>query len=366
MGNYGDPFDNAVPPIGTEGTAYASTINAILTEAMVRLSSQVPLTSVAPANADLDLNSNYSIRNALYVQLVTSNAVPTGAPFGRLQRYNGNLYWVDSSGAVQITSGGGLNAAGIGGLGGDYGQPSNNARLNYNATDDVYYFYDDPAVPDWSGIRCDYAEIMGSGAFKTKVDSRATVDWTFSLPATGSASGRRLLSIDNLGEVEHSATITSSPTFSADVILSGAAKVQHSTRILLFASRMLGLPEAPATANQLRTGVQASSATCRYYVPLDGLIVGSRIQQVSVECQRPAAGTARVQLYYVDANDGFSNNPQAIGTEGTNTGTGAGVLVIQAGINHTVLTGRNYLVRVTLPNSSDEGQSILVSYDQPA
>src|SRR5687767_13069520 len=113
MSNIGTPFLQTVPSVGSLGTAYATTINAILTEVMARLAAKVPFTSLAIADSNLNLN-NFGVVDAQYVQFYEQLDVPGGAPFGRLARYAGNLYYVDAFGAIQITSGTGLNAAGIG------------------------------------------------------------------------------------------------------------------------------------------------------------------------------------------------------------------------------------------------------------
>jgi len=374
MAAIGTAFAQSVPTVGTLGTGYAATINLILQEIVDRLSAKVPTSSISAADADVNMNSAWSLTDALGLTLATLLAAPSGAPFGRLARYGGNLYYVDASGAVQITSGAGLNASGIGGLGGDYGG-ANPARLNFVDSTGLYEFYEDPSGSDWAGIKAEYADIV-NGAFRSRIDSQATLDSIFSLPPDSPASGRSLVSISSAGLVDHDQAISNSPTLSADIILSGTAKVQFAavkTKLFHPITTVLrdsaGVPAVEYSSSG-SLGIAALGSTfyvgtsgggAIFYVALDGLEVGTRITTLSARLGRPAAGTARIQLVRVTEAGAVT----LIGTEGTSAATGD-IEVSQAAVNHTVLTNNSYMALITLPNVDDKLRVTKVTYDQPA
>lgn len=117
MGTYGDAFTQTIPAVGSSGTGYATNINLFLTEVQTRLSSKVPLTSVQAGTFDLQ---NNPLNNAEWVALFQQSSTPI-LPTGSLQNFNGDLWWVSPSGAVQLTTGNHVNSTSIGGITGDYG-----------------------------------------------------------------------------------------------------------------------------------------------------------------------------------------------------------------------------------------------------
>ena len=61
MGNIGDPITTAVPTVGTAGPDYATSIDAILTETVARLTTKVTPSSML-FNTTLDLGDRKSTR----------------------------------------------------------------------------------------------------------------------------------------------------------------------------------------------------------------------------------------------------------------------------------------------------------------
>src|SRR4051812_28175964 len=120
MTTYGDPFSTSLPPVGASGPQYATDVNSILTDIMSRLAAKVPLSSLQ-VTTDLSLAS-FNLTNTSTVGLVNLPGINSGGTsVPRIEAVLGDFYFVGPSGAVKITAGTSLNAAGLGGITGDYG-----------------------------------------------------------------------------------------------------------------------------------------------------------------------------------------------------------------------------------------------------
>lgn len=99
---------------------------------------QIPTSGLA-LNADLPFN-NYNLTLVRAARFKDAGGSLTGAAdLGELYVGNGNLYYNNGSGqAIQITSGAGLNAASIGGIGGDY--TTSGASVFYTSSANYYTF----------------------------------------------------------------------------------------------------------------------------------------------------------------------------------------------------------------------------------
>lgn len=181
MGSVGDSMSGTpIPAVGSAGTGYATKIVNFLTEVKTRLEARLPMSSLLIGVLDM---ANNAIQNIAYAGLYEQASTPT-APLGSLQRYNNDLYYVGPSGAVRITNDADLNATGIGGITGDYGDP-NPAELRFVDADKIYYHYDDYGGGIWATTRQHKVQLAG-GSTSTK---KVTIDWaggtdmTISLPA---------------------------------------------------------------------------------------------------------------------------------------------------------------------------------------
>jgi hypothetical protein len=114
----GSPLSNSVASVGSSGTGYATTTNALLNEMKTAIEGTVPFSALS--GSTLDLN-NIPITDASYVAFYDQGSAPSAAIAGRFAYANGEMWVVNSTGAIQVTSGSGLNAAAIGGIAGDYG-----------------------------------------------------------------------------------------------------------------------------------------------------------------------------------------------------------------------------------------------------
>ena len=193
----GTPMTQTVPTVGTSGTAYASTVNLFLDEVKLRLEAQVPLSSILVSLLDMQ---NNGITGATYLGMYPATSPPT-APVDSIQSYNGELYYVSSSGAVQITSGGSLNAAGISGITGDYGG-ANPAQWRFVDADKTFYAYDDFGAGTWADAQARHLYITGSasGVPRLKLTWAGVSSYTLTFPAAVPAA-QALLQMDTSGVV---------------------------------------------------------------------------------------------------------------------------------------------------------------------
>lgn len=109
MGSIGDSMSSTpIPAVGSSGTDYATKIDALLTEIVARLEVDVPRGSLAAGTLDMVANP---ITNVTYLEIDNGSGVPT-TPVNSFQAYGGNIYWVNTGGAVQLSSGAFLGTGG--------------------------------------------------------------------------------------------------------------------------------------------------------------------------------------------------------------------------------------------------------------
>src|SRR5690349_20303027 len=199
VGNIGDAFSTSIPPVGTFGPGYANSVNLILTEVMTRLAAKVPLSSLN-FSSTLDMTGQ-SIINAAYVTLQNTSSTPGASPVNRLTAYLGNLWYVGPSGALQITNGAALNAAGIGGITGDYGG-ANPAQFRFVDANQRYDAYDDFPGGAWGCVRALGFDIAAgaTSANYLRLANAGGATRTYTFPAAPASSAEpRPLYIDNTG-----------------------------------------------------------------------------------------------------------------------------------------------------------------------
>lgn len=157
MGNIGDTISDTAPAVGSAGPGYATIINSLLTELRARLVAKIPLSSLL-TNSNLDLNGQ-ALLNAAYITLVNESVSPVASPSNRIAAYGGDFWWVSPSGAVKITNGNALNAAGIGGITGDY--DGNPEEFRYDLANTRYDAFANQASNTWAYIRARGFDIAG-------------------------------------------------------------------------------------------------------------------------------------------------------------------------------------------------------------
>jgi hypothetical protein len=295
MANIGDPFSTSIPAVGSAGPAFATDINAILTEVMSRLSSRIPLSSLLN-NADFDLNGQ-NLLNAAYLGLINGASTPSSSPANRLTAYSGNLYWVGASGSVQITSGSGLNSAAIGGINGDYGGV-NVASVYMDAATTRYNFYTDFSAGTWAYLRGLGFDIAGSttSTKRARLAWGGTSDMTITLPAAV-PTGQKLLQMDSAGAVTASSTLASGE----HITLVGTGDLKHGDKTYCWPFypngyyTSAGAPTFGLLSNELQLNLLTGDTIS---VPLGAPKVGDRVK--SLQIFETSVGTAPTYTVYIN------------------------------------------------------------------
>lgn len=267
MGNIGDTISDSAPAVSTSGPGYATTINALLTEFKSRLSARIPLSSLL-TNSNLDLNGQ-ALLNAAYLTLANESVSPVASPVNRVAAYGGNLWWVSPSGAVQLTSGASLNAAGVGGITGDY-SGAGPMEFRYDTGNTRYDAFANQATNTWAYVRARGFDIAGSAtsAFRARLLFGGTANVSYTLPAAVPASTAPM-------QMSATGVITADPE--DDIVLTGAADYKHGEKSFSFTPTINSVIASSGTysVNIPVIGdvvTHTLSATGVAYIPLTGLL----------------------------------------------------------------------------------------------
>ena len=213
MGNIGDPITTAVPTVGTAGPDYATSIDAILTETVARLTTKVTPSSML-FNTTLDLGGE-ALTQASYVTMVNTTVTPAASPSCRLVVYSGDLWYVSPSGTIKLTTGSALNAAGVGGITGDYGG-ANPAQFRYDSANARYDAYANYATSTLSGVCAAKFQLAASPtSFRVTMEPSGAMaaNYTLTLPPQPASSAQaRPLYVDSSGKVTAGIPSTSKVT----------------------------------------------------------------------------------------------------------------------------------------------------------
>lgn len=138
-----------LPTVGsTLGPDWATKLNAALLVIAEHTHTTGDGVKVTPAglniNDDLSMGGN-DLTTVRTVRLSSQGGVVGEATdLGCVVNVNGDLYWVNNAGTpVQLTSGGAINIASVGTIGGDYGQPGVTASVTYSDTTKTFTFLQD-------------------------------------------------------------------------------------------------------------------------------------------------------------------------------------------------------------------------------
>jgi hypothetical protein len=356
MGNIGDTITQPIPVVGTSGTAYATQINAFLTEVKARLEAAIPVGSLLVGN--LDLNNN-ALFGASYVGLYQNTTPDTGAT-GSLQNINGDLYYIDSTGAIQLTTGGTINSSGIGGITGDYGG-ANPAQLRFDDGSKVYQHYDDFSGLAWAYTRQLGVDIAGSSTSLV----RARITWagassmSIILPAALPAT-TVLLQMDNAGQISATNTLP----VNTDITLSGTGKIVNGTRSITGDFSTV----YSATGGTLSLGmvgdspVWTGSSGVVAYIRLPYLEANAAVTTVSVYSN--AGSNPTLQLFTENGSLPTGSTGIAGSTSGT-TGFGQRKTTLTV-TTPAVYAEPYYILKLTNIASSVSYSKITVTYTVPA
>lgn len=359
MGSIGDTFTPTVPAVGASGTGYATSVNAVLTELITRVSSPVPLSALS--GSTLDLNNVPAI-DFQYLGLYEQLAVPGASPVGRLERFENNLYWVGLSGAVKITNGANLNASGIGGIGGDYGGV-NPALVSFVDAANRYDFYDDAAGLVWAHLRARSIYLSGTatGVNFAQITFGGGSNYTLTLPTALPGAGTAVLTVSNTGQIATS-------TVSNDIVLSGTTKVQHGDRtknlnVINFGDyatskfiRFEGLPNDIGIQYQT---AGAGNNIREFNVPM---VLGERVKSVVFRLNKTGTTVTTISVWKYSVATGIGTS---LGSA-TSTSSGRQAITVTLGAPETVGTDEAILVKWAPGDNLELGSTIELTYDVPA
>jgi hypothetical protein len=250
-----------------------------------------------------------------------------------------NLYFRTQSGTnVRIINGTALDITVAGGIGGDYTAVAAEAAFSDAGKEYTWKQKD----PDnfWAAMRSGplrIAEIDTTDSVYVEVAAPAALagSYTITLPLAAPAS-EKPLAMSTSGEI-----------------------------ILGHGNREIYIPALSARQNASFTtvsdnGVQAAGATNQLLIPISSLSVGHRIRSVTFYYTR-VGGTLTFTLRR-NAITGTTNT--SIATTTVNTGT-AQTSVTLAAIDHTVLTGNQYICFFESGAAGDTVYAVSVTYDMP-
>jgi hypothetical protein len=166
----------------------------------------------------------HALTNLSKLQLDTlANLV--GLSTGTLFFSSGELFAQTSAGPVQITLNGGINAAAIGGIVGDYGGV-NPARVTYTDATDTYTFTGDTS--DWSDLEVDAVKLRNTNNWTTLASTASGPQtWTF---GTANTANVALVRQSAAGVLDSATTVTANTPMSGSIVFSGSGKIQHGAR----------------------------------------------------------------------------------------------------------------------------------------
>jgi hypothetical protein len=345
----GAPLDLEFAETGDSTSAVLAKFNANFQALETDLEAPVTQSEIL-IGGNLDFNG-YGQDDVGAVSLVDLSSALTTP--GTITRANGILYFADSTGAIAITNGaGGLNATGIGGIGGDYGG-ADPSEVAYEAAADEYSFTGDPG--NYSGLVCDYVKFPTSGGGSLKVTAASAIasakTYTLGdLPATTSC-----LTIDSSGNVVAGATVAAQTVTTLTV----TNPIKHGTRTMA-----LPLATAQAVTNsftRLAALLQTFTATNTHVVFPICLPVGCRVLSARVYTLRSGAGTLSIGVYY----GGITGSPTAMITPATTATTGGPIDLTCSGTPAAIAATQQWFVEVIVPTTADSIYHCEITYDVP-
>lgn len=307
MSDIGTPMDTPIPAVGSSGTGYATGVNAFLTEVQNRLEAQVPRSSLEAGDLDLD---GSALQNASYVGLADALLSPT-TPINTLQAFGGEVFWISPDGPVQITSGGTLNSAAVGGITGDYGSP-NPAELRFVDADQEYYFYDDFGGGIWAYLQARGVDIAAgaTSANRVRLAYGGGGSYTLTLP-TAAPAATEVVQMSSSGELDVSGSISNfrhgdwtacispmSYNFTSNAAYSGTTyTVTTSGATVIYAGFQLTAGDRPKSFVLAHKGDGSADITVFVYVTS---VSNSATQLGSVAITNPAASWSTTTIDLTD------------------------------------------------------------------
>ncbi len=352
----GQPLDIVYPVLGDP---IATALGKILAALQTIQADLEPL--VVPSEFDWisDLSAGGHALTSLSRVGLENQASTSGRATGDFFAFNGNFYGQTSGGLVQFTSGGVINAAGIGGIVGDYGG-ANPARVTYVDASGEYVFTDD--TNDWSTLQVDDIKLRASGTFVT-LGAQAVASPASWLFGATPASGVTFVTVDNSGNVGAVGTIDQAITTSANITLTGSADIKTPDRVRVLPA-VVHNNEVGNCGNDLvaAAGVVVNVAPARFRMQLPGFLVGERFKSVTARFIKTSGGTASIEVYKSTTG---AVTPALVSGTGSTTAVGATSASVSLTSADTVATNEFFSVAINMPAGGDICLGVEVTYDRP-
>lgn len=206
-------MDLILPTVSeTPGPTYATEVNTAF-ETVDEHDHTTAKGVQVPTNG-ININNNLAFNNYHQTSVKSvrfynqSSALGTASDIGCIYEAGGNLFYNDLTGTqIQLTAGGALNAASIGGIGGDYS--TSTASVYYQSSDSTFYFTSNTNIPATVNVGSVLVRepSASTNAITIKSPTSLSASYNFTLPTALPAS-TRVLSITNAGVVAAGAAST--------------------------------------------------------------------------------------------------------------------------------------------------------------
>lgn len=341
----GSPLTSPIPAVGSSGTGYATSINTLLAEMKAAIEGDVPFSSLSGQYLAM---GNLPIIEIQYAKFEDQVSAPSAAIQGRLVYAGGEFFAVNSTGAIQITSGGTLNAAALGGISGDYGG-ANPASVRFVDAATRYDFYDDYPGLAWAYQRSRGVDISAGAVSSFFVSLRygGAASYTLTLPPALPVSNSSVVTIDSTGAL---LTNTAINTITNDIVLAGTSRVREIGKKLSFTFNWYsdeGIGVGVGIGPNVVTGVVGSFGSGILVTAVgigggvvklvNGLDVGSTITSVVVRMFKAGVASSSVYLYKVRDNVATQVSSGSSSAAGWVDMTAASTYVVEAGYQYAVI-----------------------------
>ncbi len=351
----GSSLGITLPTQGGNSGTWGTDLNAELQKIIDAVEGQVPASAI-DFSADFDLNNN-ALTSVKAVSFELQSSVAT----------LNSLYWNTSgeliardgaNNAIQITSLGGLNNAGAGGLG-DSGGTYGTSGITFDWDGTRYNAKDGSGSDDYANVRMDQLQLRdGSGNDLTIAVPTMASNYTVNLPAAVASGASTILQSDASGNCSWS------NTFSTDITFSGSAGVKHGSRTLQIHASA-GRQESAGSAEVARFATtdhecDLNSTILGWLIPIP-LDDGCRITDVTAYVNGGDTGTKQLLLRYKAGADGVINS---IGTGGSSSTSGEHTISMVS-VSHTIATPEMVYAEFIPTHVDDKIAGIRVTYDRP-
>jgi hypothetical protein len=316
----GSSLGLTLPSVGvTAGPDWAELLNEIAQALIDAVEDGVSSAIGLTITGDVAM-AGFALSNVDHV--AWENKAASFATASALYQRSNNLWYNDGSGnQIQLTVGGALNAASLGGIVGDYGG-ANPAKVTYGDAAAAYVFTQDPNVPakiDAGDLLLREAGATGPNAITVKSPAALATAYSLTLPATLPVGPVQVVTMSSSGALATTASpsvtnLTASGDISATGTVTGVgvatteADIRHGSRTVPLTSSAFrghngdwGDENPSGGSAYLSPTASGGGANASYNIPI---AVGDTLTEVRVYVRGNATDGVALRLYEVDLTTG--------------------------------------------------------------